>query len=52
MERAINYEAVKSDMNGFYDRHPELFVGCSEQEEKAICMLFAAMKQGIENGGN
>jgi len=48
MENTINYEAIKNDMNGFYDRNKELFVGCSEQEEKAICMMFAAMKQGIE----
>lgn len=51
MENQINYEAVKNDMNNFYDKHTELFSECSEEETKAICMLFAAMNQGIKNCG-
>lgn len=44
----INYDEIAKDMNQFYSDHEELFRGKTDDEIKAICMMYAAMKQAVQ----
>ena len=45
--KEVNFEQITRDMNAFANTHPEF--ERNEEEFKLICMMYAAMKQGIEN---
>jgi hypothetical protein len=45
----VDYEILTNDMNEFFDGNASLFDDCTKDEAKAICMMFGAMKQAIEN---
>lgn len=47
--KTVDYEILTNDMNEFFDGNASLFDGCTKDEAKAICMMFGAMKQAIEN---